>query len=143
MSGASIGNARTCQVNFFDNRADIVYAPLSSLITDALKDKVQSSTSLKIVNNNADVLFEGEITGYSVQSQQISASGVAERDRLTVTVRVRFTNELDPDKNYDRSFSRFQLFTAGTPLPSVESTLIPDILDELMEDIFNEAFAAW
>ena len=143
MSGADIGNAKTCQVNYFDNRADIVNPRLSAEMTDALKDKIQSSTSLKLVNSSADVMFEGEITGYSVQPQQVTASGVAAKDRLTVTVKVRFTNELDPDKNYDRSFSRFQEYTGGTSLSSVESQLVEDILKELMEDIFNEAFASW
>ena len=143
MSGASIGNAKTCQVNFFENRAEINYAPLSSLITDALKDKIQASTSLRLVNSGADVMFEGEITGYNVQSQQVRADGMASRDRLTVTVKVRFNNELDPDKNYDKSFSRFQEYPGGESLSSHEAQLVEEILAELMEDIFNEAFATW
>ena len=143
MSGADIGNAQTCQVNFFENRAEIVNPRLSADITDALKDKIQSSTSLKLVNSDAHVMFDGEITGYTVQAQQITANNVAAKDRLTFTVRVRFANELDPDKNYDRSFSRFQEYTGGTSLSSVEAQLVEDILKELMEDIFNEAFATW
>ena len=143
MSGASIGNAKTCQINYFDNRAEIVNPRLSAEITDALKDKIQSSTSLRLVNSNADVLFEGEITGYSVQPQQVTATGMAAKDRLTVSVKVRFTNELDPDKSYDKSFSRFQEYPGGESLSSHESQLIEDILKELMEDIFNEAFASW
>ena len=61
MSGASFGEARTCQVNFFENRADIVNPRLSSQVTDALKDKIQANSSLKLVNSNADVTFEGNI----------------------------------------------------------------------------------
>jgi len=143
MSGASVGNARTFQVVTFDNRADIVNPRLSAEITDALKDKVQGSTSLKMVTGGADVMFEGEITGYNVQPQQVTAASVAARDRLTITVRVRFTNELEPDKSYDRSFSRFQEFTGGSSLSAVEAQLVSDILEELMEDIFNEAFSSW
>jgi len=143
MSGANVGNAQTCQVNFFENRADIVNPRLSAEFTDALKDKIQSSTSLRIVNNDAHVMFEGEITGYDVQAQQITATGVPARDRLTITVRVRFTNELDPDMSYDRSFSRFQEYPGGASLSSVETQLVEDILKELMEDIFNEAFVSW
>ena len=143
MSGASFGNARTCQVASFDNRADIVNPRLAALMTDALKDKIQSSSSLRLVNSNADVVFEGEITGYNVQPQQVTAAGVAARDRLTISVRVRFTNEIEPDKSYDRSFSRFQEFTGGASLSSVEGQLVDDILKELMEDIYNEAFSAW
>jgi hypothetical protein len=143
MSGASIGNAKTCQVGYFENRADIVNPRLSAQMTDALKDKIQASTSLKLVNSNADVLFEGEITGYNVQPQQVTATGTAAKDRLTVTVKVKFTNALEDDKGFDKSFSRFQEYTGGTSLSSVESSLVDDILKELMEDIFNEAFSSW
>ena len=143
MSGASFGNAQTCQISYFDNRAEIVNPRLSADITDALKDKIQSSSSLRLVNSGADVLFEGEITGYAVQPQQVTATGVAAKDRLTVTVKVKFTNELDPDKSYDKSFSRFSEYPGGESLSSHEAQLVEDIIKELMEDIYNEAFATW
>jgi vesicle coat complex subunit len=143
MKGTSFGNAKTCQVGFFENRADDVYPPLSTLMTDALKDKIQSSSRLRLVNSNADVAFEGVITGYSVTSGQVTAQGVASKDRLTITVKVKFTNELDSDKSYDKSFSRFQEFAGGTSVRSVEGSLVDDILKEILEDIFNEAFASW
>ena len=143
MSGASIGNAKTCQVVYFDNRADIVNPRLTAQITDALKDKIQSSSSLRLVNSNADVMFEGEITGYNIQPQQVTADGRAAMDRLTITVKVKFTNELDSEKSYDKSFSRFQEGAAGTIIGSVETQLVETILLELMEDIYNEAFASW
>ena len=143
MSGASFGEARTCQVNFFENRADIVNARLSSLVTDALKDKIQANSSLRLVNSNADVTFEGEITGYTVMPQQVTATGTAAKDRLTITVKVKFTNILDTEMSYDKSFSRFQEYTGGASLNSVEGGLVEDILKELMEDIFNEAFSSW
>ena len=143
MSGASVGAARTCQVVYFENRAEKFYAPLSSLMTDALRDKIQASTSMRIVNSNPDVMFEGEITGYNTQSEQITTAGVAQRDRLTITVKVRFTNALDSEKNYDKSFSRFSTYPGGGDLSQYESGCVDEILKELMEDIFNEAFASW
>ena len=143
MSGATFGNAKTCQVSYFENRADIVNPRLSAQITDALKDKIQSSSSLRLVNSNADVMFEGEITGYAIQPQQITAAGRPAEDRLTVTVKVKFTNVLDSEKDYDKSFSRFQQGTTGTITGSVEDKLVESILEELMEDIYNEAFATW
>jgi len=142
MSGASFGNAKTCQVVYFENRADIVNPRLSALMTDALKDKIQSSSSLRLINSNADVLFEGEITGYIILPQQLTQSGKAAEDRLNITVKVKFSNELDSEKSYDKSFSRFQQCTGGT-FSSNEAKLVDDILMELMEDIYNEAFASW
>jgi hypothetical protein len=143
MSGASFGNARTCQVVTFENRAEIVNPRLAAQMTDALKDKIQSSSSLRLVNSSADVTFEGEITGYSVQSGQITAANVAARDRLTITVKVRFTNALESDKSYDKQFSRFDEYPGGESLNAHENTLVDNILKEIMEDIYNEAFAAW
>jgi len=143
MSGASIGNAKTCQVGYFENRADIVIPSLSAQMTDALKDKIQSSSSLRLVNNNADVIFEGEITGYNIQPQQITpATGRPAQDRLTITVKVKFTNMLESDKSYDKSFSRFQEAPSGS-ISSNADQLAGLILEELMEDIYNEAFANW
>jgi len=142
MSGASFGTEKTCQVVYFENRAPIVNARLAALMTDALKDKIQSSTSLKLVNSNADVMFEGEITGYSIQSGQITAQNRAETDRLTVTVKIKYTNMIDPEKSYDKSFSRFSEASGGMD-PSAETRAVELILPEIMEDIYNEAFAQW
>ncbi len=143
MSGASVAPAKTCKVNFFENRAEIVNPRLSYQITEALKDKIQSNTSLSLVNGNADVTFEGEITGYSVLPQNVTASGTAAKDRLTVTVKVKFTNELKPENGFEKSFSRFEEYTSGTSFPSVENSLVEKILEQLMDDIFNEAFSTW
>jgi hypothetical protein len=143
MSGASVGTAKTCQVNYFENRAEIVNPRLSYLVTEALKDKIQSNTSLNLVNSNADVLFEGEITGYNVQPQAVQASGLPAKDRLTITVKVKFTNEVKSEYSYEKSFSRFSEFSSGTSFASVENDLVDEIMEQLMDDIFNAAFSTW
>ncbi len=143
MSGASFGQAKTCKVNYFENRAEIVIPRLSSMMTDALKDKIQANSSLSLVNGSADVTFEGEITGYTIQPQAVTAEGTAAKDRLTVTVKVKFTNELNPEYSYDKSFSRFFEYASGTPPNSIESQAFDAILPELMDDIFNAAFSNW
>jgi hypothetical protein len=143
MSGASVAPAKTCQVNYFENRAEIVNPRLSYLVTEALKDKIQSNSSLNLVNSHADVLFEGEITGYTVQPQAVQATGIAAKDRLTVTIKVKFTNEVKEENSYDKSFSRFSEFSSGTSFTAVENQLVDEIMEQLMDDIFNEAFSSW
>jgi hypothetical protein len=143
MSGASVAPAKTCQVNYIENRAEIVNPRLSLLVTEGLKDKIQANTSLNLVNNKADVLFEGEITSYNVQPQAVTAAGVAAKDRLTITVKIKFTNEVKSENSYEKSFSRFYEYSSGTAFTSVENAAVEDILKELMDDIFNEAFSTW
>jgi hypothetical protein len=143
MSGASVAPAKSCQVNYIENRAELVNPTLSYQMTEALKDKIQSNTSLTLLNNNADVLFEGDITGYSVSPQAVTAAGVASKDRLTVTVKIKFTNEVKPENSFEKSFSRFYEYSSTTSFSSVESTAVEEILKELMDDIFNGAFSTW
>ncbi|MDR3093914.1 MAG: LPS assembly lipoprotein LptE [Bacteroidales bacterium] len=143
MSGASVSPAKTCQVNYIENRAEIVNPRLSLLMTEGLKDKIQANSSLNLVNSNADVLFEGEITGYNVQPQSVTAAGMAAKDRLTVTVKIKFTNEVKPENSFEKSFSRFYEYTTGTGFSSIENTAVDEILVELMDDIFNAAFSSW
>jgi hypothetical protein len=143
MSGASVAPAKTCQVNYIENRAEIVNPRLSYLVTEGLKDKIQANSSLNLVNNNSDVLFEGEITSYNVQPQAVTAAGVAAKDRLTVTVKIKFTNEVKPENSYEKSFSRFAEYSSGLSFTTVEGQLVEEILEQLMDDIFNEAFSTW
>ena len=142
MRGANFGNVKTFQVVYFENRAEIVNSRLAAQMTDALKDKIQSNSKLKLVNSNADVIFEGEITGYNIQSGQITAQNRAETDRLTITVKVKYTNSLDSDKSYDKSFSHYSEASGGMT-PAQEEKAVELILPEIMEDIYNEAFAQW
>ncbi len=143
MSGASVVPAKTCQINYFENRAEIVISTLSSQMTEGLKDKIQSNTKLALVTNNADVLFEGEITGYATQPQAVTAEGKASMDRLTITVKVKFTNEVKPEYSFEKSFSRFYEYSSSMTLASVQDQAITKILEELMDDIFNAAFSNW
>ena len=143
MSGASVAPAKTCQVNYFENRAEIVNPKLSYQVTEGLKDKIQSDTKLNLLNSNADVLFEGEITGYNVQAQAVAADGMPAKNRLTITVKVKFTNEIKPENSFEKSFSRFYEFSSSQDLSSVEDQAVEEILKELMDDIFNGAFSAW
>ena len=74
-TGASIApEVRTYSVEAFQNRASIVQATLASDLTNDLVHKINSSTSLQQVNSNADVSFQGTITGYSISPTAIEAA---------------------------------------------------------------------
>ena len=147
LSGASIPpDAKTVSIAYFPNNAPMVAPILSSTLTDALQDRFSRQTRLTLVREGGDLSFEGEITNYTSTPASITASGedaVAAMNRLTITVRVRFVNTLDPKQNYDRTFSAFSDYSSNSLLQSVESQLIPEIVDMLVEDIFNAAVSNW
>ncbi len=143
-SGANINPAiKTVSVQYFDNRAPLVQAQLSQVFTDALREKVQGSTSLALVTGFGDVDFSGEIKNYETRPQAITGAESAALNRLSITVRVKFTNAIEPDKDFDTSFTRYEDFESSKDLSSVEDELIKLITEQLIEDIFNKAFVNW
>ncbi len=144
LSGASISpEAKTVSIPYFPNSATMVAPILSSTLTDALQDKFSRQTRLTIVREDGDLAFEGEITNYTSTPTAVTADEYASLNRLTITVRVRFTNKIEPEYNFERTFSQYQDYDSNLMLSSVEGTLIPEIVDELVEDIFNAAVSNW
>ena len=140
-SGVNISpEVQTYTVEYFPNRAPIVQAQLSQLFTEALMDKIQGSTSLDLATDGGDVQFSGEITGYETRPTAITGEETAARNRLTITVRVKYTNLVEPELDYDASFSRYEDYDASRNLTDVEGELIDLIVENLIEDIFNRAF---
>ncbi|MCP4311075.1 MAG: LptE family protein [Bacteroidetes bacterium] len=143
-SGVNISTeVSSYSVQYFPNRAAIVQAQLSQLFTDALMDKIQSNTSLELSTDGGDVEFSGEITKYETRPTAITSDETAARNRLTISVRVKYTNYVEPDLDYDTSFSRYEDYDASQNLTDVEDELISLIVENLIEDIFNRAFVSW
>jgi len=143
-TGASISpDIKTISVQYFPNMADIIQPTLSQDFTDALKDRFKSQTRLTFVNELGDVDFSGEITDYSTQPVAITGNEAAALNRLTITVRIKYTNSIDPEQNFDTSFSRYAEYSSSQSLSEVEGNLIKEIVEQLTEDIFNRAFVNW
>jgi len=134
---------KTFSVEYFPNRAPVVQAQLSQYFTDALIEKIQSNTRLVLVANGGDVVFSGEIKNYETRPMAITSSETAARNRLTVGVQVRYNNSVNPDSDFESSFSRYEDYDASLNLTDVEDELIDLIVENLVDDIFNKAFVNW
>lgn len=142
-SGASTTGLGTVSVQYFQNRASLVQPGLSQNLTDALIDKCKAQTNLKMINGLGDANFEGEISDYNTKPLTVSADATAAMNRFTITVRVKFTNAVDPDLSYEQSFSRYEDYNSSLDLSTVEAELSDNIIKLIVEDIFNRAFVNW
>lgn len=143
-TGASIPvQAKTFSVQHFPNHASIIQPTLSQRFTEGLQDKFARQTNLKMTTGMGDLHFEGAITGYTTQPQTIGGDDRAQQNRLTITVRVKFTNEYEPENNFERSFARFFDYPSSVNLPDIEDEAIRVIVEALVEDIFNQAVVNW
>ena len=142
-SGASIpAEAKTVSVEYFPNHAQLVDPLLSDNLTTALRDAMNSQTTLDLVETGGDLAFEGEITDYKTSPVAITGQTAA-LNRLTITVKVRFTNSIDDSKDFEQTFSRYEDYPSDQELNSVQSTLTSTIVEQLVEDIFNKALVNW
>lgn len=134
---------KTISIHQFQNRSSLVQPGLSQMITEALTDKCKAQTGLSFTSETGDVSFEGEITDYNTRPLTVSADASAAMNRFTIAVRVRYTNAFDPDLSFDSGFSRYQDYDSALDLSQVEGELTEDIVEMLVEDIFNKAFVNW
>jgi hypothetical protein len=141
--GAIDASIETVSIANFPNNAQLVTPILSSAFTDALQDKFARETRLALIPEDGDMNFEGAIVGYTSNPMSISGGEYAQTNRLTISVRVRFTNKKQPEYDFDRTFSAYSDYSSDQLLQSVEGSLIPDIVDQLVEDIFTAATSNW
>jgi hypothetical protein len=142
-SGASIpAEAKTVSVEYFPNHAQLVDPLLSDNLTTALRDAMNSQTTLDLVESGGDLAFEGEIIDYKTSPVAITGQTAA-LNRLTITVKVRFTNNIDDSKDFEQTFSRYEDYPSDQELNSVQSSLTSTIVEQLVEDIFNKALVNW
>lgn len=143
-SGTSIqADIYTVNIHYFEYKALRVNPTLSNDLTEALKDQFRRLTRLEQVDEDGDLDIVGEITGYDVKAMGITANEVASQNRLTVNVKIYFTNRKYPEDDFEQSFSAYADFDATQSLDAVESSICEEIIDKLVEDIFNATVANW
>ncbi len=143
-TGASIApTVKTFSVYYFPNRAKLVNPNLSQQFTDGLQEKLIKQTSLNQISENGDLEFNGQITEYDVRPMNIVQGDLAAQNRLTISVKVKFTNNKDHEQDWDKTFTAYEDFDSNNSLSSVEDGLVPEIIKKLTDDIFNASVANW
>ena len=143
-NGASISkNTKTITIKYFTNNASTIQPTLSQVITEKLKDYFTQQTNLSINDNDGDLKFSGEITKYEIKPMAIQSNEVAGKNRLTIAVKVDFTNVYENEYNFSHTFSRYRDYESSQNFSEIEEILIEQISNELIEDIFNKSVVNW
>lgn len=144
-TGTSIqSEVKTVTINYFEYTAMKVNPSLSNQITEALQEKFLKLTRLELVDMDGDLEIVGAVTGYDVKASAVTANEQAATSRLTVTVKISFTNRKFPEDDLsDKSFSAYADFDSMQSLDAVEASLCEEIVEQLCEDIFNATVARW
>lgn len=137
-------DAKTFQVNYFQNNAPLVQPGIERTFTLKLQEILQNQTNLNLTNTNGDLFYEGEITGYSITPMTATADQTAAQNRVTITVNVRFVNRNKEADNFEKPFSFFYDYPGDQQLTGTNLTTALDVIFErITQDIFNESLAKW
>lgn len=143
-SGTSIQpDVKTITIPYVEYTALRVNPSLSNDLTEALKEKYRKLTRLEEVDVDGDLELVCTVTGYDVKATAVTANEMASQNRLTVTVKVEFSNKKYPEDDVSNNFSAYEDFDATLSLDAVESGLCETIIEKLVEDIFNATVAQW
>ena len=144
-NGASIDytKTKTIQLADFPIRSSYVWGPMGPMFNNQLKDMFASHTKLSQVRNNGDLKIEGEITQYSQRNKSVSASGQSAQTELSITVNVRFTNNVNHSEDFERQFSSSKSYETTQSLATVQEELVTQMIKDITEQIFNATVANW
>ena len=144
-NGASIdySTTKTISIADFTNVAALVYAPLSNNLSDGIRDLFQRQTRLEQVKRGGNLELEGEITGYTLTPMAVSADSYAAETKLTITVKVRFTNNVAPEESFEKTYTAYQTFDASQMLTDVQDDLCTTMIAEIADQIYNDTVAKW
>ena len=134
---------KTIHITEFPIRAALVYPPLQQEFQNQLMDAVTRQTRLQITDGNADAEMTGEITGYALSPQAVGEDAYATETRLTITVHVKYTDNVNPSNNVDQNFSAYRQFSSSLLLIDVQDDLCKEICEELVDLIFNATLGNW
>lgn len=144
-NGASIDYSKTKTISIieFPNHAELVNPNLSNEFSETVRDQFSRQTRLQLVPRDGDLNIEGEITGYQVQSMAISADSYAAQTKLTLTIKVRFSNKANPEDDFEKSYTAYQTFDSNLMLNDVQDELCQTMSKEIAENIYNDTVAKW
>jgi len=143
-TGSGKIDAKTFQVNFFQNNAELIEPGIDRTFTLQLQDLIQNQTNLNLVKYSGDLVYDGEITDYRISPMTATADQKAAQNRLKIRIKVNFTNKNKETDNFDKTFEFFYDYPADQQLTGATlNTALKEIFDRISQDIFNESLAKW
>lgn len=144
-NGSSIDYTKTKTISIadFPNTAELVFPPLSQVFGEALRDSYTKQTRLQQLKKGGDLHLEGEIVGYQLTPMGVGADSYASQTKLTLTIKVRFSNNKNPEDDFEKTYSAFQTFDSNKMLTDVQDELVKIMTAEIVDNIYNDTVAKW
>ncbi|SHI74404.1 LptE family protein [Flavobacterium terrae] len=137
-------DAKTFQVNYFQNTSELIEPGIERTFTLRLQDLIQNQTNLTLTNTDGDLVYEGEIVDYRISPMTSTADLTAAQNRLTISVNLRFSNKNKSEDDFEKRFSFFYDYPGEQQLTGSQlRTALDEIFERITQDMFNDTLAKW
>jgi hypothetical protein len=116
---------------------------MAPMFNNELKDQYANHTRLIQVKRNGDLKLEGEIIKYEQRNKAVSSEGYSAQTELTMTVNVRFTNNVKHSDDFEKQFSASASYETTQSLNAVQEELVTQMVKDICDQIFNATVANW
>ena len=142
-TGGDFSGAETFEVAFLKPTAPLASQQFALNITESLKDLIQSQSPLDLVERDGQLVFSGAITGYKIAPVSVQSNEQASLNRLTVTIKLRYENNVESDKSFDRTFEEYAEYDSNTDFFAIEEELWEEVVEKLTQSIYNASLGNW
>ena len=143
MSSIDYTKVKTIQIADFPIRSSYVWGPMGPMFNNKLKEQYADHTKLSQVKRNGDLKIEGEITNYSQRNKSVSAEGYSAQTELSITVNVRFTNNTNHQEDFEQQCTATASYETTQSLAAVQEQLVTEMIEDIVDQIFNATVANW
>ena len=134
---------KTISLDKFPIRANYVWSPMESMFYNTITDAFAQKTKLSVIKRNGDLQLSGEIVEYSQTNKSISSDGYSAQVQLKITVNVRFVNTIRHEEDFEQRFSATADYDSSQQLTAVQEQLVQEMIDDIVDQIFNATVANW
>lgn len=136
-------DVKTFQVDYFPNNAPLIEPGLNEDFRNKLIERINRQTDLTQVKSGGDIVFQGEIVDYKIEPVALAAGQTAAQSRLTIVIKIEYTNNLNSDDNISKRYSWYYDYPASTSLEDIKTTAHEEILKTILDNLFNDTLAKW
>ena len=101
----------------------------------------QTRLSLETNESTADALLSVVISRYDNTPTSVSGNELATRNRVSITIMVRYQDQVQNKELLNRTFSAFEEYDPFNP--SQEETAAFAALEKIADDVFTAATSNW
>lgn len=137
-------DAKTFQVNYFQNVSELVEPGIDRTFTLRLQDLIQNQTNLNLTTSDGDLVYEGEIVSYNISPMTATADLTAAQNRLSISINLRFSNKSKAEENFEKRYTFFYDYPGEQQLTGEQLRIaLDEIFEKITQDMFNDTLAKW